>query len=496
MSSAAPAPPIPAPAVLSRCVAVLLALLCAAPFADSDTTWYAFDDEPKYRNVFARDPRLDSKLLPININNHWGLTDQRGVIIALPRFDWTDYGYDGLARAMLDGKTGFIVGDGDWYIPPTFDWVDRFENDFAVFRHRGRYGFIDQRGRVKLKPEAEGLLRFREQTAVAMLGGKVGYLNRNMEWTIPPRFASARSFHDGRAAVQYFTDEGVPGNWGFIDRRGEPLWTDDSGRVLELGDYNDGRAKVLVGSAADDPSGEALWGYLDQRYELVIQPRFRSARDFTDEVAAVELGSDGWGYIRRDGSWTITPQFDDADDFDDRLAMIRHNGLYGYIDKAGRTGLYPQFRGAEPFLFGYARVARDQSFAYVHESGYVLWDPLVAQRRIVRDTLVDATAGAQIQRQVAAGDTVERYLYRKIPEWRPQAPIPYEPEFRYEEKLPPPPRGGLIEVIEDADDTDVIERTEPTETLKPETNERDPSPSPPQPDENTTPTPAPPDATP
>ncbi len=432
---------------------VLVVLLCAfsSPRAHGETTWYGYRGEPEYRNLFFRDPLPRSELLPININNHWGLSDQFGYVIALPEFEWTDYGYDGLSRAMLGGKTGFIRGDGDWYIDPVFDWVDRFEDNHAVFRRRGRYGMIDQRGRVAIEPRFEGLLRFRESVAAAMLDGKVGFLDKTGDWSIPPRFAVARSFHDSLAAVQFFDEDGQGGAWGYINRRGDTVWRDESGTVTELGDFNEGAAAFRV----EGPDGASQWGYFDRRFAVTIEPRFSRARDFTNGVASVEVLGEGWGFLNRAGDWEVTPQFDDADDFDTRLAMIRHQGLYGYIDRQGRTGIYPQFRDAEPFQFGVARVAREDSFAYIGPTAFVFWDPLLREpggllhrglvdKNTVGRGLIDKTVGGHIRRRVRTTGTDIGHDRQLYPRYRGQVPIPYEPEYQYEERLPPRTAAGLL----------------------------------------------------
>ena len=299
-----------------------------------------------------------------------------------------------------------------------------------------------------------------------MLDGKVGFLDRSLKWTIPPQFAVARSFHDGYAAVQFFDPHGQPGRWGFIDRRGKPVWSDDTGTFLELGDFNDGRAKALVQGAG--PDGEALWGYLNKRFRFEIEPTFRSARDFTNHVAAVEYQNQGWGFISRNGNWEIEPTFDDADDFDTRLAMIRHQGKYGYIDRAGKTGIYPQFDRAEPFRLGLARVSREESFAYLGPTATVLWDPLLPLENRFRRGLTDRTAGAQFSKALRAGRTTNPYEFRKLPGWQPQATIPYDPEHLYEERLPPLPHGGLLPppTSPPTDENETPPTTQPGEYLK------------------------------
>lgn len=416
--------------------------------------WVFQNDRPIGQLEYV-DPAPIDDIYPIEINGNWGLMNQDGDIICLPTFQWTDYGYEGLARAIVDEKTGFISGNGSWIIDPVFAYADRFVDGTAVVGDGQRFGMIDLRAEFILPIAFEGVLRFQDGYAAVMRDGKCGFVDRRGKVVVPLQFKSVRSFHNGFAAVQMPDDR-----WGYIDKRGKLVWLDESGRVTLLGDFHEGLARVK----ATMREGVERWGYLSLAHRFAIDPAYEEARDFHNDYAAVKV--DGkWGFIHRNGRWLIEPQFDDADDFDDAVAsndfldpsqrerernngrrtdrrdnqtaglyaMVKLHGRWGYVNQAANQGLVPQFLEAEPFYLGLARVSRGDSFAYVTERGQVRFDPFAAPGGIINRTLKDRA------RQDALRDTDP--LQNEVippPPAREAFESPYKPEHLYEEMLPVP----------------------------------------------------------
>lgn len=402
------------------------------------------------------DPARDDEIYPININNSWGLMNQEGFIIAFPEYDWTDYGYDGLARYMLGGKTGYISGNGSIIIEAEYDYADRFVDGLAVVAVDGRWGVIDRSNEPFVPLVYRGVLRFQEGYAAVQRGERCGFIDRRGEEVIPPQYKSVRSFHNGFAAVQLRDDR-----WGYIDKRGELVFLDETGRITELGDFHEQYARVRV--RIDNETH--AWGYLTKAFRWRLEPAYEDARDFHNGIAAVQRGGK-WGYIYANGRWVIEPQFDEADDFDDAVASndfedpsdrerqqrggrnqrlgreIRTQGLYavvkidgrwGYVNRAANAGLVPQFESAEPFFLGLARVERGDSFGYITETGQVIFDPLAAERGIINRTGQDRARQDSQRETRPPSNGVE-----SPPPPREATEIPYEPEYLYEEVLPKP----------------------------------------------------------
>jgi len=383
--------------------------------------------------VTLRNLRAGDLFYPVNLNNWWGAVSQHGDIILWPKFDWVDRDYDGLIRAVVNGKTGFLKPDGDWYIDPVLPYADRFAGGHAVAgdKEQGKLGYLDKAGKWLVEPAFDGALRFREGYAAVMKDDLVGFINVRGQVVIPLQYEVARSFHDGVAAVKTPGVGETPGRWGYLDKRGKLRWHDPTGEVTALGDFVDGYARVRVKTR----DGEK-WGYIDQRFKPRIAPAFDDARDFVGGVAAVEV--DGkWGFIDKAGRVVIEPRFASADDLDETLVMVEVQNKFGYVNRDATAGVQPQFPTAEPFDRKRARVALAPTFGYIDVAGRVIWDPLLALRGEIIDKRGKTRARVAVDPQLNADVRV------MPPPAREPRPIPYPPEHEYDEQLPAEvPTGG------------------------------------------------------
>jgi WG containing repeat len=357
-------------------------------------------------------------LYPVSVNNTWGYMNQQGNLVVYPRFDWAEEFYDGLGRAVVQGKTGFVNGAGGWVLKPVYPYADRFAEDRAVVGDGEHFGYIDKSGKLFIPVELDGALRFRETVAGVMKDGLCGFVNVAGNLEIPLRYTRVRSFHEGFAAVTWPVADGGSDRHGYIDRRGVVVFSDPA--VTELGDFHDGMARVR---------GPEKWGYIDRSWKLRIAARFDDARDFTHGLAAVRVG-EKWGYIDEAGRLVIPPTFDAADDLDGIMAMVTLGGKVGYVNRDASQGIKPQFESGRPFLRDYARVKVDPSFAYITSSGSPVWDP-----REAINGFIDKS-----RRERAIINQVDTVIYNRDldpPAYREPIPAPYPPDYLYDEVLPP-----------------------------------------------------------
>jgi len=136
------------------------------------------------------------------------------------------------------------------------------------------------------------------------------------------------------------------------------------------------------GSEQEDKSGEYVivkeegklgkYGYADKNGNIVINPEFSLATEFSEGLAAVMLFVSDldtkWGYIDKTGKMVITPQFDFAAQFSEGLAPVKIGSKFGYIDKTGRIVIHPQFDMALPFSKGVATVNIGDKWFHINKT--------------------------------------------------------------------------------------------------------------------------------
>lgn len=146
---------------------------------------------------------------------------------------------------------------------------------------------------------------------------------------------------------------------------------------------------LTVVLAADRPpmpfSKDGKFGYRDRKREVVVEPKFDFASEFSEGLAAVGIGAypnTKWGYIDLTGKMVIEPKFDEAYQFSEGIAAVRMGvtetakGKLGYIDKTGKYIVEPKFDEAEPFKDGKARVRIiKEGYGYINAKGEVV-EPL------------------------------------------------------------------------------------------------------------------------
>lgn len=426
-----------------RCLAIMGALLFGAGLAQAelvargtksqrtlDIDALGFNSLPGEFRIDLVDPGPNDQLLPYEINGHWGLLNSSGDAVTRPIFDWAEAEFDSLNRVVLAGKTGFVTGNGRWQIEPLPLTIDRFAEQRAIVSNQGQIRFIDRRAVPIGDARYDQALRFKEKLAAVVVNRRAGYITRDGGWAITPRYAEARSFHEGMASVRLYSPDHQPGPYALINRVGEVLETMPP-EVTFLGDFEEGLFRVRV-QPQGQPETAARWGYLNRRLDWVIPPRLEGARDLTNGLAAVKHEGK-WGYVDRTGRVIIKPGYEEADDFDDTVALVRNERGWGMIEQTGRPMSPFVFEEMEAARFGLVRAELDEvGLAYLQVSGRLLWNPRGLAQGLKNRTRRETAL-------VQADDDLAGQRIWPAPKQNPRANAlaqpPYPPDHQYDEGL-------------------------------------------------------------
>lgn len=148
------------------------------------------------------------------------------------------------------------------------------------------------------------------------------------------------------------------GKWGYIN---------NAGQIRISPEFDD--AKPFSNDMAAVRMG-TLWGYVQaSTASLVIEPQFKSAGSFEDGLAPVQLPGQQYGYISTRGQFVIEPVYDFASSFSDGFASVRTDNLWGYITPDGSSLVIPKYSDARNFSDGMAAVEKSDGWIYINSSG-------------------------------------------------------------------------------------------------------------------------------
>lgn len=243
----------------------------------------------------------------------WHVIDLEGNLLS-EGFDEVRRFYGGMARVVRDGRIGYVDRDGQLIGNAWFDEGARYGDGLAPVRLDRAWYVLDRRGAVhgpyrRALAPTEGLVRIVDED------GALGFLGADGAVAIPPRYQTARPFHQGAAAVAR------DGLWTYIDPEGkelhEPYWH-------RAGSFHEGLATVRYGARA---------GVVDRTGRLVVPVQHDVIDDFSGGLAAIRTIQ--WRQVTPPPpEWRVTPPgglaaegFAGADRDDEVAISVAHGSL-------------------------------------------------------------------------------------------------------------------------------------------------------------------------
>lgn len=264
-------------------------------------------------------------------------------------------------------KWGYINKKGDFIINPQFADATYFSDGLArVCDSKGNVGYINKKGKYVIAAKYKQGTYFKEGLAfVVAEGGAPTCINKKGKTVFElPQAEGVMEFSEGLATFYTYDKEGEE-LYGFVDKKG---------RVAINPQFK--KANYFCEGMAAVANSEGDFGYIDKKGKYVINPQFEEAWQFKNGKAAVLMG-DEWGFIDKKGKYIINPQFETASIFNGHCAAVRQGDKWGFIDEDGKFVINPQFEGTAGFLFGedYALVMSNEKFGFIDREGKYVINP-------------------------------------------------------------------------------------------------------------------------
>lgn len=262
-----------------------------------------------------------SYIATVSVDGKYGYINEKGAYIINPMFDEArDFDGNELALVKVNGKYGYINIYGEYIIEPIFYNASSFEEDgYAGVKlsDDDDWQYINTLGEFVNAPNRTYTYPISTpsdyEANIDPITGYWGYTNKYGDFVIDPSFDYACSFSDNGLAVVYTNDK-----TGCINKKGEILFTLDCDIMEPFADNGLARIGYYRYGSTIFPDA---WGFVDSTGNIVINPIYGSANDFTESGLACVSNCREFdysklkGYIDLKGNVVIDFQFDMAGDF-------------------------------------------------------------------------------------------------------------------------------------------------------------------------------------
>jgi hypothetical protein len=271
----------------------------------------------------------------VRVGERWGFIAPDGEMVIEPRYFRAGIFYDGMALVAADpsvyGETTFIDAAGNVLVDPTDHPAKNIDAKPVAIDIGGRKAFLDPRGSLLVEPREGTPPEPAEGLPVVDTGGS---------YTLITADASGR-LHLSQTVRHFFTD-----GLGLVQRSQGFGYINSTGELVIPAKYADARPFSEGLAAVAAPDGR--WGFINTDGEFVIEPRLVWTSSFSEGLAAARSPRGRMGFINKEGTFVIEPEFDDASDFSYGLARVDGRDEWAYINRKGEL-VWGPVTGFRPF---------------------------------------------------------------------------------------------------------------------------------------------------
>lgn len=273
--------------------------------------------------------------------------------------------YDGFAAfsegiskvdKKIDGKikSGYIDGKGNIILPILYESVGNFGDGWGIIKKDSTYFFVDRNGNLRDAPRRYNeLYDFRSGFARGIIKGKNNqpntyyYINKELKEQFSLTCKEAYSFWDEVAVIKRDKE------YELLNKKGEVV------RSLGTVDFMKFSVEGLLAIR-----NNGKWGFMNNRGEIVISPKYDSCDVFKYGFAKVKIGSK-WGIIDRSGTQVIEAKHENISSGENGVFIFSEGSRWGVIDKTGKILVSPAFQTLTSFENDRALARAGKTFTIV-----------------------------------------------------------------------------------------------------------------------------------
>ena len=236
-----------------------------------------------------------------------------------------------------------------WIKDIEYSTVRHFSNAHSAFQQNGKWGFINTAGEVVVEPQYEECHDYLNGYAAVKVNGKWGFIDTKHNLIISPEFDEVEDFKNGLAIVTR------NGKCGVITTTGKS----PAGIIFDkIEPYKDGFALAYA---------DGIQYFLDSMGEIKKLHKNYEFHSFSNGLAPVRnKKKDKWGYIDKKGRLVIETKYDTVCNFSNNVALVKQRGLYKYIKKSGGEQYIEGISGQPlEFVNGFAKIRYYNGFSFI-----------------------------------------------------------------------------------------------------------------------------------
>ena len=318
----------------------------------------------------------------------WGFADEKGRILAEPRYQWiSDFknGY-ALVKKTRAAENDYLLVDREEQVFFTgkeaqlFYWgITRYrvcqdslrEGEPEMELHYGvppyrydrytmaEYGYIrvangaytgvlDPSGREAVQAYQDTVYRASADTFFLYKrnNGLIGYSDRycNTCLYLTDRFEHVQPLQEG---FSKFKRDGL---YGFMDVYGN---VHIAPKYAACGDFHDGMTAVFL---------KGKWGFVDREENLSVQPYYKEVKPFRNGFAPVKNIKNKWIFIDKEGKQVNSTIYDEFWETKNEKYIVVKNKRWGITTPSGKEILAPKYEYIEEINGEFLKIRKDKKY--------------------------------------------------------------------------------------------------------------------------------------
>jgi len=278
----------------------------------------------------------------------WALFDQKGN--KLTNFVYTDMSFTEFGKIKIKNEhgAGVLNENGTILIEPLYGEVSQLTADSFSVREQDRWEYIDRHKQIHFTWNADSINTVSDSVFLFYAEGRV---------LIKDSTGKIIGLEQGYHAVEKFGNKIkiTLGEYsGLIDAKGKEILPlkfykikqENAGYLLALGD----EIRVLrYGDVVN--KNKKRWSLYDSLGRKILTRQYKTIRSFSEGLAAVQNDENLWGFVDEKGNVVIEPSYRYAADFKNGYTLVKEQGArendYRLIDRSERSF----FTGKEAQLY-------------------------------------------------------------------------------------------------------------------------------------------------